>query len=60
MLSEVIVSSGGGIVLKWIEIASMAIEILAVSIIVIAIAYATIRYLYRGIMPIPSGDRYWT
>jgi uncharacterized membrane protein len=49
MLHSLIASSSvGETVLKWIEIAAWAIEILAVVIIVAAIFYATIRYLYRA------------
>ena len=40
-------SSVGETVLKWIEIAAWAIEILAVAIIVVSIFHATIHYLYR-------------
>jgi len=49
MLHSLIASSTvGETVLKWIEIAAWAIEILAVLIIVASIFYATIRYLYRA------------
>jgi uncharacterized membrane protein len=51
-------SPAGEIVLEWIDLASLAIEVLAVAIIVISITFATVRYVYQKFMPLSEGDRY--
>jgi uncharacterized membrane protein len=49
MLRSLIASTSfGEIVIEWIEIASLAIEILAVLIIVVTIFYTIIRYAIRA------------
>ena len=54
MLSDII----GGNVKIWIELASLAIEILAVSIIVVTIFYATARFLWQGALRLESEDSF--
>jgi uncharacterized membrane protein len=41
-------------ILRWIDIASIGIEVLAVAIIVVAIVSATVRYIYQTFRP-PAG-----
>lgn len=61
MFREVIANTGpGATTLDWIEAASLAIEVLAVVIIVVAIAFASARYLYHAIVPVPGEDQYRT
>jgi uncharacterized membrane protein len=55
---NIIASAGGGeVILKWIEFAALAIEVLAVAIIVVAIFYAMGRYAYRTALH-PREDHY--
>ena len=42
----------------WIELASLAIELLAVVIIVVTIFHATARYLWQGALRLDTKDRY--
>lgn len=50
MLAKIIASNEvGAIVLEWVEIATLAIELLAVAIIIVAIFYATVVYLLEGL-----------
>jgi uncharacterized membrane protein len=50
MLAKIIASNEvGAIVLEWVEIATLAIELLAVVIIIVAIFYATVVYLLQGL-----------
>jgi uncharacterized membrane protein len=50
MLYNLIAStSGGGVILEWIDFAALAIEIIAVLIIVITIIYALVRYVVHSI-----------
>ena len=59
MLHSLIASTSyGEIILKWIEVAALAIEILAVLIIVGAIFYAMIRYTFRSILQADREDEY--
>mgnify|MGYP001818732159 CR=1 FL=1 len=51
-------TSYGEIILKWIEVAALAIEILAVLIIVGAIFYAMIRYTFRSILQADQERQY--
>jgi uncharacterized membrane protein len=51
-------SSSGEIILRWIEYAALAIEVLAVLIIVFAIFYSVIRYSYKGILQQELDSRY--
>jgi uncharacterized membrane protein len=57
VLYELIASSPeGNLTLYWIEVASLAIEILAVAIIVLAIGVSTVRVLYRAVVRTPVED----
>jgi uncharacterized membrane protein len=59
MLRSLIASTSyGDNILKWIEVAALAIEILAVLIIVGAIFYAMIRYTFRSILHADREDEY--
>ena len=59
MLRSLIASTSyGETILKWIEVAALAIEILAVLIIVGAIFYAMIRYTFRSILQADREDQY--
>ena len=50
MLYNLIASTGAGeTILKWIEFAALAIEVVAVVIIVVVIFYALIRYFYEAV-----------
>lgn len=50
MLAKIIASNEvGAIVLEWVEVATLAIELLAVAIIVVSIFYATFVYLLEGL-----------
>ena len=51
MLRSIIASSSGGeIIVEWIEIAALAIEILAVAIIVVSIFSSLGRYLFHSVL----------
>jgi uncharacterized membrane protein len=51
MLHNLIASSAeGDIILRWIEYAAFAIEILAVAIIVVAIFYSMARYILNAVL----------
>ena len=59
MLYDLIASTGvGERILEWIEVASLAIEILAVVIIVVTIFYAVFHYLFQGIFRPENERRY--
>ena len=59
MLRELITSAAGGeTILKWIELAALAIEIIAVAIIIGAIFYSLLHYLYRSILDPGSESQY--
>ncbi len=59
MLRELITSAAGGeTILKWIELAALAIEIIAVAIIIGAIFYSLLHYLYRSILDPESESQY--
>jgi uncharacterized membrane protein len=59
MLRSIIASSSGGeIILGWIEIAALAIEILAVAIIVVAIFVSVGRYLFHSVLHPEREDWY--
>ena len=60
MLYNLIASSGefGQRVLGWIEMASLAIEILAVLIILVMTFYAVGRYFFRGVLRPDNQDLY--
>jgi uncharacterized membrane protein len=59
MLRELIISvAGGETILKWIEMAALAIEIIAVAIIIGAIFYSLLHYLYRSILDPESESQY--
>jgi uncharacterized membrane protein len=51
-------AEGGEIILKWIEYAALAIEVLAVLIIVFAIFYAVGRYAWRTILHPEDEEHY--
>ncbi len=51
-------SPAGEIILEWIDLASLAIEVLAVAIIAISITVATVRYVYQRFTPLSETDRY--
>jgi uncharacterized membrane protein len=56
---NILASVGSGeIILKWIEFAALAIEVLAVVIIVVAIFYAMGRYTYRAALH-PEDTRHY-
>jgi uncharacterized membrane protein len=44
--------------LRWIELASLGIELLAVGIIVLAIVYATVRYVSESLLATQVDERY--
>jgi uncharacterized membrane protein len=59
LLRELITSAAGGeTILKWIELAALAIEIIAVAIIIGAILYSLVHYLYRSILDPESESQY--
>ncbi len=59
MLRELITRAAGGeTILKWIELAALAIEIIAVAIIIGAIFYSLLHYLYRSILDPESESQY--
>ncbi len=59
MLHNIIASSSvGETILGWIEVASLAIEILAVAIILVAILYAVGHYLFRVAVRPEAEDQY--
>ena len=59
MFRNIIASAGGGeVILKWIEFAALAIEVLAVLIIVMAIFYAVARYSVRTILH-PEDEKHY-
>mgnify|MGYP001815840311 CR=1 FL=1 len=59
MLYDLIASTGAGErILEWIEVASLAIEILAVVIIVVTIFYAVFHFLFQGIFRPENERRY--
>jgi uncharacterized membrane protein len=59
MLHNIIVSSSvGERILGWIEVASLAIEILAVAIIAVAILYSMGHYLFRVTVHPEAEDLY--
>ena len=59
MLHSIITSnSAGAAILEWIEIGSLAIEILAVVIIVVAILYSMLHYLFQAAIHPEAEDRY--
>jgi uncharacterized membrane protein len=51
-------AEGGQVVLKWIEFAALAIEVLAVLIIVVAIFYAMGRYAWRTVLRPEDEEQY--
>ena len=60
MLRSLIVSfEYGEVILKWIEYAALAIEVLAVVIIVGAIFVSFMKYTYRVIVKRESEGAYW-
>ena len=59
MLYDLIASTGAGErILEWIEVASLAIEILAVVIIVVTIFSAVFHFLFQGIFRPENERRY--
>ena len=59
MLYHLIASSSAGTtILEWVEIASLAIELLAVAIIIFAILYSFGRYLVQAIRHPGTGEWY--
>ena len=59
MLYDLIASTGAGErILEWIEVASLAIEILAVVIIVVTIFSAVFHFLFQGIFKPEYERRY--
>jgi len=59
LLRELITRAAGGeTILKWIELAALAIEIIAVAIIIGAIFYSLLHYLYRSILDPESESQY--
>jgi uncharacterized membrane protein len=58
LYSLIATSPVGDIILDWIDLASLAIEVLAVAIIVISITVATVRYVYHRFTPLSEEDRY--
>ena len=59
MLHSIVTSgSVGDTILGWIELASLAIEILAVAIIAAAILYSVGHYLFRGAIRPEAEDQY--
>ena len=59
MLIEMIASGSEEAVFTWIELASIAIEVLAVVIIFTAVAFGTIRYLYQILLVRKNYDQHF-
>ena len=59
MLHSLIAStSGGGVILEWIDFAALVIQVIAVLIIVVTIVYALLHYMIESIRTAEVGSHY--